>query len=135
MAQTDRTGTECQQPQQRTHSSCVRLVELHLNGEDTDKQTCEESAEVVLPAAETPEHCQAGPHRSAPRESARYLNVDQACGLLQIGKSTFYRLLANPDSRLCDVAVRIPVMGHLRFPERKLRRWLEGRMPRRRSGS
>ena len=59
-----------------------------------------------------------------------YLNVQQACRLLQVGRSTFYRILADPSSGLADVALRIPVVGRMRFPERKLRRWLEGRVRR-----
>jgi excisionase family DNA binding protein len=55
-----------------------------------------------------------------------YLSVEQACRLLQIGRSTFYRILADEGSGLADVAIRIPGVGRLRFPERKLRRWLEG---------
>jgi len=56
---------------------------------------------------------------------AEYLTVMQACGIAGISRSTFYKLLADPDSRLGEVAIRIPGLARVRVPERAFREWLE----------
>ena len=114
MAPTDGTEGERQPVQMEAGNLCLEQTVQPPDGRDTGMRACEESTEAMLPAAEIPGGCRTSPHESVLRGNASYLNVDQACRLLQIGKSTFYRLLANPDSRLCDVAVRIRVEGGVR---------------------
>lgn len=58
-------------------------------------------------------------------ESDMYLTVTQACELAAIGRTTFYKLLDDPESGLAAVAVRIPGLGHIRIPRRRFRQWLE----------
>jgi len=62
-------------------------------------------------------------------DAPEYLTVAQACRLAGIGKSTFYRLLGKPESRLKQIVTRIPVIGHIRVPTDEFRAWLEGRLP------
>ena len=56
---------------------------------------------------------------------SEYLTVAEACKLAGIARSTFYKLLADPDSGLGQVAVRIPGLSRVRVPERAFREWLE----------
>ena len=56
---------------------------------------------------------------------SEYLTVVEACSLAGISRSTFYKLLADPDTGLGRVAVRIPGMARVRVPERAFREWLE----------
>ena len=75
----------------------------------------------------------ADPGRREPRQAGTggrqplpaYLTVRQACEVAGIGRTTFYRLLANPRSGLANIVVRLPVIGHMRIPEREFREWLE----------
>lgn len=58
----------------------------------------------------------------------RFRTVQQTCERFAMGKSTFYRMLADPDSGLADVVVRVPpVTGRLRVPERAFEAWLTRR--------
>ena len=54
-----------------------------------------------------------------------YLTVNQACELACISRSTFYRLLDDPDSGLAEVALRIPGLSRIRVPRQRFREWLE----------
>lgn len=54
-----------------------------------------------------------------------YLTVNQACELAAISRSTFYRLLDDPDSGLAEVALRIPGLSRIRVPCQRFREWLE----------
>lgn len=65
-----------------------------------------------------------------PDNEKTYLKVTEACELADIGRSTFYRLLDDPESGLRDVVVRLPVLGHIRVPRDRFCAWVEGRMPR-----
>ena len=56
---------------------------------------------------------------------SEYLTVAEACNLAGISRSTFYKLLADPDAGLGRVAVRIPGLARVRVPERAFRKWLE----------
>ena len=55
-----------------------------------------------------------------------YLTVSQACELAAIGRTTFYKLLGDPQSGLADIATRVPGLGYIRISRWKLRKWLEG---------
>lgn len=66
-------------------------------------------------------------------EPDRFRTVQDTCARFSIGKSTFYRMLADPASGLGDVVVRVPpVTGRLRVPERAFEEWLARRNGRRR---
>jgi excisionase family DNA binding protein len=58
-------------------------------------------------------------------EPDMYLTVTQACALAAIGRTTFYKLLDDPESGLAAVTVRIPGLGHIRIPQRRFRQWIE----------
>jgi excisionase family DNA binding protein len=55
-----------------------------------------------------------------------YLRVDEACRLAGISRSTFYRLLEDPESGLAEVAIRIPGIRRIRIPSDRFVQWLEG---------
>lgn len=57
-----------------------------------------------------------------------YRTIAETCARFSIGRSTFYRMLADPASGLSDVVVRVPpVTGRLRVPERAFEEWLRKR--------
>ena len=56
---------------------------------------------------------------------SEYLTVAEACKLAGIARSTFYKLLADPESGLGQVAIRIPGLLRVRVPEKAFREWLE----------
>jgi excisionase family DNA binding protein len=54
-----------------------------------------------------------------------YLTVGAACELAAISRSTFYRLLDNPETGLGEVAIRIPGLNRIRLPRSRFCEWLE----------
>lgn len=57
-----------------------------------------------------------------------FRTIRDTCARFDIGKSTFYRMLADPDSGLAEVVRRVPpVTGRIRVPERAFEEWLTRR--------
>jgi predicted DNA-binding transcriptional regulator AlpA len=63
------------------------------------------------------------------------LTISQACELAAISRSSFYRLLDDPDAGLADIAVRVPGMRCIRILRHEFIQWLQSRplKPRRRN--
>jgi predicted DNA-binding transcriptional regulator AlpA len=55
------------------------------------------------------------------------LTVSRACEIAAISRSSFYRLLNDPDAGLADIAVRIPGMCCIRVPRQAFLHWLQSR--------
>ena len=55
-----------------------------------------------------------------------YITVDQACKLIAISRSTFYRLLNDPLTGLDKFVIRLPGIQRLRVPQERFVQWLEG---------
>lgn len=63
--------------------------------------------------------------RKALREGVEpLLTVTEACAVLNVGITTFYRWLSDPSLKLRDVALILPG-GRMRFPANRLRAWVE----------
>jgi excisionase family DNA binding protein len=63
-----------------------------------------------------------------------YLTVSEACDLARISRTTFYKLLANADSGLAAITIRIPGLARLRIPEQALREWLDSSPVKKKAG-
>ena len=66
-------------------------------------------------------------HRQDHRDLETCLTVKQACDLAAISRSSFYRLLDDPDSTLAEIALRIPGMRCIRVPRQAFLQWLQSR--------
>ncbi|MCO5164878.1 MAG: helix-turn-helix domain-containing protein [Planctomycetes bacterium] len=67
-------------------------------------------------------------HESLAHEPQPYLSINNVCRRFAISRSTFYRLLADPDTGLEELVVRIPPRtGRLRVPAHAFEEWLRGR--------
>ena len=55
------------------------------------------------------------------------LTVSQACEIAAISRSSFYRLLDDPDAGLAEIALRIPGMRCIRVPRQAFLQWLQSR--------
>tara|TARA_B100000965_G_C19361680_1_gene656279 strand:- start:253 stop:450 length:198 start_codon:yes stop_codon:yes gene_type:complete len=59
---------------------------------------------------------------------AQFLTINQVCKRYGISRSTFYRMLADPQSGLRGVVVRIPPpTGRVRVPVAAFEAWLKRR--------
>ena len=60
-------------------------------------------------------------------EPDTYVSVNEACERFGFSRRSFYRWLADPETGLYDVVVRIPpVTGRIRVPLLALERWFRG---------
>jgi len=55
------------------------------------------------------------------------LTVSQACEIAAISRTSFYRLLDDPDAGLAEIALRIPGMRCIRVPREAVLQWLQSR--------
>lgn len=55
------------------------------------------------------------------------LTVSRACEIAAISRSSFYRLLEDPDAGLAEIALRIPGMRCIRVPRQAFLQWLQSR--------
>ncbi len=55
------------------------------------------------------------------------LTVSQACEIAAISRTSFYRLLDDPDAGLAEIALRIPGMRCIRVPREAFLQWLQSR--------
>ncbi len=63
-------------------------------------------------------------------EPDHYVTVNQACARFSMSRSSIYRMLADPDSGLSAILVRIPPgTGRLRVPLRAFEAWLRAHTP------
>lgn len=54
-----------------------------------------------------------------------YLSIIQTCERFRLSRSTFYRMLRDPDLDLEEIVVRVPpVTGRIRVPARRFEDWL-----------
>jgi excisionase family DNA binding protein len=59
---------------------------------------------------------------------ARYLTVNELCQRYGFSRATFYRMLADPQSGLRSLVMRIPPpRGRIRVPEDEFVAWLKRR--------
>ena len=59
-----------------------------------------------------------------PNHPDTYLTVNEACARFGFSRRSFYRWLADPETGLCEVVVRIPPRtGRIRVPLLALERW------------
>lgn len=58
--------------------------------------------------------------------ASEYLTITKACALAGISKSTFYRLMADQDTGLGRIMIRIPGMQSTRIPRARFLSWMEG---------
>lgn len=71
-------------------------------------------------------------HKSdSPDSTEVWLTIDEACEHFRLSRSTFYRLLARPESELAKVVGRLPGSGRVRVPMKAVERLLRTRPPRR----
>ena len=57
-----------------------------------------------------------------------YVSVNEACRRVMVSRRTFYRWLADPESGLAGVIVRVPPeTGRIRVPLQRFEQWLRGR--------
>ena len=60
-------------------------------------------------------------------EPDTYLTVNEACARFGFSRRSFYRWLADPETGLSEVVVRIPPgTGRIRVPLLALERWIRG---------
>ncbi len=58
----------------------------------------------------------------------RYLSINKACEAFSFSRSTFYRMLDDPDSGLRELVVRIPPeTGRIKVPQAAFEAWLRQR--------
>lgn len=63
-----------------------------------------------------------------------YLPVNEICKTFGIGRTTFYRMLADPHLGLSELVVRVPPdTGRLKVPRLAFEEWLRGYRSRRAS--
>ena len=57
-----------------------------------------------------------------------YVSVNDACKRFGVSRRSFYRWLADPETGLANVVVRIPPgTGRIRVPVRRFEQWLRRR--------
>ncbi len=55
----------------------------------------------------------------------RYLSINEACKAYSFSRSTFYRMLDDPDSDLREIVIRIPPeTGRIKVPQAAFETWL-----------
>ena len=58
-------------------------------------------------------------------EADTYVSVSGACAHFEMSRSTFYRMLRDPESHLDRIIIRVPPLrGRIRVPLKRFEKWL-----------